>query len=248
MSLKFRFWLITLAALLSIGLTASLGRWQMGRAAQKEALQTALEAQSALPVLDANAVLAAPEPLSTVHRKAVLRGSWLPEHTVFLDNRQMDSKQGFFVVTPFELADPLGGRRPVILVQRGWVARHFQDRGLVPAVPTPAGVVQIEGRMAPPPSKLYEFKGLDDGLIRQNIDLPEFARQIHRDLLGITLLQTDAAASPSVADGLLRHWQRPNTGVEKHYGYAAQWWALSALIAILYVWFQIVRPQLKPKS
>lgn len=248
MSLQLRFWLITFAALVSIGLTASLGRWQMDRAAQKEALQTALETQSALPALDVRALLAAAEPLSTVHRKAVLRGSWLPEHTVFLDNRQMDSKQGFFVVTPFELADPVAGRKPVILVQRGWVARHFQDRSLVPAVPTPAGVVQIEGRMAPPPSKLYEFKGLDAGRIRQNIDLPEFARQIHRDLLLVTLLQTDAASAPATTDGLLRHWQRPNTGVEKHHGYAAQWWALSALIAILYVWFQIVRPLLKPKS
>lgn len=232
-------------------MTVSLGRWQMGRAAQKEALQAAMDEQSALSALDVRAVLAAPELLSTVHRKAVLRGKWLPEHTIFLDNRQMDGKQGFFVVTPFELADQPTGSKPVILVQRGWVARHFQDRSLVPAVPTPAGVVQIEGRIAPPPSKLYEFKGLDEGRIRQNIDLPEFSRQIHRDLLGVTLLQIDAAlapAAPAASDGLLRHWQRPNTGVEKHYGYAAQWWALSALIAILYVWFQIVRPQLKPKS
>lgn len=248
MSLKLRFWVLTCAALICIVVTAGLGRWQLGRAVQKEALQAAIEQQSALPAIDTRALLAAPDVLGMVHRKAVLRGHWLPQHTVFLDNRQMDGKPGFFVLTPFELADQNSAGHKVLLVQRGWLARNFLDRSLVPAVPSPAGVVQIEGRMALPPSKLYEFKGVDAGRIRQNIDLTEFARQIQSDLLPVSLLQADEASTPRVSDGLLRHWQRPNIGVEKHYGYMAQWWALSALIAILYVWFQIVRPKLKLTS
>ena len=32
-------------------------------------------------------------------------------------------------------------------------------------------------------------------------------------------------------------------GVHKHYGYAFQWFALSALILGLYVWFQLIRPR-----
>jgi surfeit locus 1 family protein len=231
-SLNTRFWLISFAAAMGIGVTASLGVWQLGRATQKEALHAATDA------------------LALVHRSAVLSGVWLPQHTVFLDNRQMDAKPGFFVLTPFELADQSSAVQKVVLVQRGWVARHFLDRSQVPAVPTPSGVVQIEGRIALPPSKLYAFKGADNGLIRQNIDVPEFGQQIQRDFLSVSLLQTDAVipagATPAgAADGLLRRWQQPHTGVEKHYGYMAQWWALSALIAILYVWFQIVRPRKK---
>ena len=247
MSLTLRFWLLTFAAVLGIGVTAGLGFWQMGRALQKEALQLAIDKQSALPVLTGQSLLTAPDVMTTIHRHAVLTGTWLPQHTVFLDNRQMDAKPGFFVLTPFELADQSGSVKKMILVQRGWVARHFLDRSIVPTVPTPTGTVQIEGRMAPPPSKLYAFKGPDAGLIRQNIDLPEFAQQTQREFLGVSLLQTDDAAVHAAADGLLRHWQRPNNGVEKHYGYMAQWWALSALIAILYVWFQIVRPKFKLK-
>ena len=247
MSLTFRFWLLTFVTALGIGSTASLGVWQLGRALQKEALQLAIDKQSALPALTGQNLLTVTDETTTVHRRAVLTGAWLPQHMVFLDNRQMDAKPGFFVLTPFELADQTNSVKKVILVQRGWVARHFLDRSIVPAVPTAAGTVQIEGRMAPPPSKLYAFKGSDVGLIRQNIDLPEFAQQTQREFLGVSLLQTDAATAPVVAEGLLRHWQRPNNGVEKHYGYMAQWWALSALIAILYVWFQIVRPKFKLK-
>lgn len=251
MSLKLRFWLITCATAVGMAITASLGVWQLGRASQKEALQAAITQQSALSPVSQATLLASADAMSLVHRRAAVSGTWLPQHTVFLDNRQMDAKPGFYVLTPFELADQADGAKKVILVQRGWVARHFLDRSQVPAVPTPLGVVSIEGRIAPPPSKLYAFKGADNGLIRQNIDVPEFAQQIQRNFLNVSLLQTDLVASPdasSVApDGLLRHWPQPNNGVEKHYGYMAQWWALSALIAILYVWFQIVRPKLTPK-
>jgi surfeit locus 1 family protein len=45
------------------------------------------------------------------------------------------------------------------------------------------------------------------------------------------------------ADGLLRDWPAPDAGLQKHYGYAFQWFALSALILGLYVWFQLIRPR-----
>ena len=37
-------------------------------------------------------------------------------------------------------------------------------------------------------------------------------------------------------------------GVDKHYGYAFQWFGLCGLIALLYVWFQIVRRFIRPRS
>ena len=47
-----RFWLITLAAVVGMLVTASLGRWQLSRAAQKESLQAMLDARATLPALD----------------------------------------------------------------------------------------------------------------------------------------------------------------------------------------------------
>jgi surfeit locus 1 family protein len=48
--------------------------------------------------------------------------------------------------------------------------------------------------------------------------------------------------------GLVRDWPVVATGVEKHHGYAFQWFGLSALIALLYVWFQIVQPSRQARS
>jgi cytochrome oxidase assembly protein ShyY1 len=57
-------------------------------------------------------------------------------------------------------------------------------------------------------------------------------------LTGVSVQQAGPAS-----EGLLRDWTQPGSGVETHYGYAFQWFALSALIAILYVWFQFVAPR-----
>mgnify|MGYP002040943647 CR=1 FL=1 len=47
-----RFWLITLAAVGGMLVTASLGRWQLSRAAQKESLQAMLDARASQPAID----------------------------------------------------------------------------------------------------------------------------------------------------------------------------------------------------
>ena len=230
---KARFWLVTLAAVLFVGGTFSLGEWQLRRAAQKEALQLAIASQAGLAVLDNSSLVAVRSSNDAVHRPAVLRGIWRPEHTVFLDNRQMRGKSGFVVVTPLQLS----GSSKVILVERGWAMRNFLDRSQLPVVSTPAGTVTVAGRIAPPPSKLYEFKGIDNGRIRQNIVVGEFGLETGLPLLAISLLQT---GPPS--EGLQRDWAAPNFGVDKHYGYAFQWFGLCALVVGLYFWFQVIVP------
>ena len=232
MSAQQRFWLVTLAAVLGMAITASLGRWQLGRAAEKEALQAAIEERARMPVLDAASVAAVEVAPELLHRRVLARGSWVAERTVFLDNRQMNGRPGFFVVTPLRLE----GHAGVLLVQRGWVPRDFEDRTRVPAIVTPGGSVEVQGRLALPPSKLYDMGEMGKGLIRQNLDLAAFRLETSLPLAGVSLQQTGDAG-----EGLQRDWPQINTGVDKHYGYAFQWFGLCALMAILYVWFQIVR-------
>ncbi len=229
-----RFWLLTLIALVGMGVTASLGAWQWGRAQQKIALQAAVTARQALPPLDMSALALAPDAADRLHRAVVLRGQWLPEHTVFLDNRQMQGRPGFYVVTPLRLA----GQSQAVLVQRGWAPRDFQDRSRLPPVETPAGEVRVLGRIALAPAKLYEFDGAPGGPIRQNLDLPAFRAETGLDLLDGSVVQTGPAS-----EGLRRDWPVPASGADKNYGYAFQWWALSGVILILYVWFQFIAPR-----
>ena len=231
-----RFWWVTLAAVLGVSATLALGAWQMSRAAQKLALQAAIERRQALPPMDQRTVLATASTGDLVHRAVLLRGTWSARHTLFLDNRQMNGKPGFYVVTPLLLE----GSGAAVLVERGWVQRNFLQRDALPAIDTPAGVVEVRGRMAPPPGKLYEFAGAGRGPIRQNVDLAQLRAETGLALLDLAVQQVGPAS-----EGLLREWPQAATGVDKHYGYAFQWWALSALIALLYVWFQFIAPRRK---
>ncbi len=235
---RWRKTVVLLAALACVALALRLGFWQLDRAAQKIALQTALEARGGEPPLvgsdlarDAGVV-----PAQT-SRRVRLAGTWEADRTVFLDNRQMDDKVGFYAVTPLRLE----GSGAAVLVQRGWVARNFAERSLLPPIVTPAGRVEVAGRVAATPSRMLELGAAASGPIRQNIDFASFARESGLDLLPLAVIES--ATSANSHDGLERHWPPPATDVQKHYGYAFQWFAIGTAIAFLYVWFRIVRPR-----
>lgn len=240
--MRARRFLVLLAALAGVALAARLGLWQLSRAAEKEAQQAALESRGQEPPLAQTLLAHSPdEAAAQQHRRITLQGRWIGARTVFLDNRAMDGRAGFIVVTPLALADG-----DAVLVQRGWAPRDAAERTRVPPVASPEGVVTVEGRVQAPPSRLYELGAEGQGAIRQNLDLDAFARETGLRLRPLSVQQADGAAAD--ADGLLRHWPAPAFDVHKHYGYAFQWFALAALITGLYVWFQLVRPRLRRRT
>ena len=230
---------VTLAMLVGVALTVRLGFWQLSRAADKEARHTAIVAQMTAPVLDTATLLAQPAQFEQLHQRVALQGEWLPEHTVYLDNRPMNGRAGFWVLTPLQL-----NASTRVLVQRGWVPRHQLDRTLLPEIQTPAGVVQVHGRIALPPSNLMALSTEPDvttqasvpSKIRQNLNLDAYAAQTGGALAAV-VLQTDSAS-----EGLLRDWPEIAAGVEKNLAYAFQWFALAALQLMLYIWFQFIQP------
>lgn len=226
-------WAVALAAM---ALTASLGRWQLSRAAEKEALQAAIAERQRLPALDGASLaqaLSDDQARELLHRAITLRGQWLADRTVFLDNRPMARQTGFYVLTPLRLT----GSERVVLVQRGWAPRHQVDRSLLPPVQTPTGAVQVSGRIAAHPPRVYQLGQEQGGAIRQNLDLDAWRAETGLPLAPVLVVQTGAAS-----DGLQRDWPEAASGVEKHYGYAFQWFGLCTLIGLLLLWFQVVRP------
>lgn len=233
-----RFWVVSLVAAAGTAATFSLGLWQLDRAHQREALSAAIEAARTMPPLPQEVLLGA-QAASLVHRPVRLRGRWDAGRTIFLDNRQMGQRVGFYVVTPLLLS----GSDRAVLVQRGWAPRNFERRESLPSVQTPAGEIELTGRIAPPPSRLYQPGPVPTGPIRQNLEVDAFAAETGLHLLPLSVQQTGPAS-----EGLLREWPvTGGRGPETNYGYAVQWWALSALIACLYAWFQFIHPRRRPR-
>ena len=229
---RLRAWIFLAAALAGIAITVSLGMWQWGRARDKIALESAIESRREMPALGQDVLLLPPSP-DLMHRRVALRGQWLPEATIYLDNRQMGGRPGFYVVTPLRLS----GREAVVLVQRGWIPRDLMDRQRLAPVDTPAGEVELVGRIAPPPAKLYDFDPSARGPIRQNLDWSAYRAETRLPLVAGSVVQIGPAS-----EGLLRDWPMPAGGADKNYGYAFQWWSLATVIFLVYVWFQFIAP------
>lgn len=230
-------WLVLVAALTAALITARLGVWQLDRARQKTELQARITQRAELPALPANSLALDRVSAAEQHYRTIrLTGVWLAQHTVYLDNRQLDGRPGFVVLTPLLLAPG-----DAVLVQRGWVPRNREDRSQLLPVQTTDTPVVVNGRVAPPPSALFEMRAGERGKIRQNLDLDEFAREIGVALRPLSVQQLDPP--PTDHPLLQRRWPLPAVDVGKHHGYAFQWFALCALITGLYVWFQLIRPR-----
>jgi surfeit locus 1 family protein len=98
--------------------------------------------------------------------------------------------------------------------------------------------------VAPPPARLFDFAGGASGPIRQNLDLADFSREAGVALRPLSVQQLNAG-SATPGDTLQRDWLQPAVDIDKHLGYAFQWFAFSGLVTGLYVWFQLLRPRLR---
>ena len=177
-----------------------LGNWQAGRAEHKRAAEAGLEQIS-------------------VH------GNFLPEHTVFLDNKVRRGRAGYEVVTPLRLGDGKGH----VLVNRGWVAAG-PSREALPEVRTPAGVATVEGVVRERLPRVLQAGPEQRGRLRQNLDAADFAAET-----GLALRPFVIEQHAGTQDDLLREWPRPEAGAEKNEMYALQWYALAALSLALLV-------------
>jgi surfeit locus 1 family protein len=220
----------TVAAVAFCALTISLGNWQVRRAAEKELVQTQREARArAAPV----ALPATPiRGEAWAWRRTVVKGRFVGQRTILLDNRIREGRAGYEVVTPLRIE----GGDLCVLVNRGWIAQG-RSRAEQPTVRTPPGTVQVEGIAVVPPTHFFQLGGsVSTGRVWQHLDLVRYGAWSELPLQPVVLLQTSR-----VDDGLLRDWPPPESDAPKHTAYAVQWYIFALIAAILYVALNLKR-------
>ena len=226
-------------ALACASLTARFGVWQLSRAHAKTALAALVAERSTLAPMPAGDLARDPATAEQQYqRHVVLTGEWVAAHTVFLMNRTMDERSGFYVMTPLRLPDG-----SAVVVQRGWIARDDANPLKVPALPMPGGTVRVFGHAAPWPSHWIDLGHGVGGPVRQNLELAAFTTESGLALRPLTVVED--ATPENAADGMRRDWQTAVGGVSvaTNYGYAVQWFAMSIAFFGLYAWLQFIRPR-----
>lgn len=214
----------SLAAAAGIAATVALGNWQLGRAHEKEAMAARLASLGSDPPITLSATEVRAEDLSW--RRVTARGRFVPRYAIFLDNRVREGVAGYHVVMPLAIN---GGPRHV-LVNRGWIA-GTGERGRLPPITTPQGTVEVTGLAVLPSRRFLELSTqVAEGGVWQNLTVERY-----RDAFPIALQPIVIEQRSALDDGLVREWSPPDTGVNTHYAYAFQWFAMALAIAIIYL-------------
>ena len=221
----------TVSALLVIAIGCAAGIWQLGRAETKIALAANLLARQQMPILSANA---GPWTLEeAAERRMIARGQYIPGAAIWLDNRPRpippvgsnNAQSGFYLMMPLKLE----GGNEVLWVNRGWAPRNNENRETLPPVQTPNKVINVEGIVFAHPGKVYELGGskisadVSKPRIEQNFDLVMEGKLRGWNQSPFILREVEVG----IGDGLLRDWAPLTSGVDRHYAYAFQWFALT---------------------
>lgn len=214
------------AAVLVIVGFCQLGRWQLQRMHDKQALldqQLPAHAQ-ALTLADA---LAAPRRLRWVED----HGRYLPG-TLLLDNQTRDGRAGFKLYQPF-LSD--GGAR--VLVDLGW--QPMPPDRVLPTIQAPQGRANVAGLLAPPPASGIALGPAMASTAQAGVWL---ANRMPPDAVARALTLPPGSLpervlrlDPAQPGGYARDLDLlPNTlPPSRHLGYAVQWFALALTVLVV---------------
>lgn len=226
--MRFRFRLIPfIATVLLVALGVALGQWQDRRALEKTERADLLAAQAELPPLVLGG--ARLQPAAVEYRRVQAKGTWVPQWATYLDNRPHDGRAGLYVLMPLRLS----GTSMHVLVARGWIPRNATQRDRIAPYATPAGEVTVGGVAVASMGnvmQLGEPASIKPGAILQNLDPAAFALASGLPVQPVFLQQEGDAP-----DALVRAWPAPSLGVDKHKGYAFQWYALAVMALLFFV-------------
>jgi surfeit locus 1 family protein len=225
MRLKFRpsLW-PTLAAGAGFALAIALGNWQLGRGNEKAAFAQRMVAANNDAIIELPRTEIKADDVAW--RRVEVRGSFEPKYAVLIDNRILHGAVGYHVVMPLRIADS----DRYVLVNRGWVA-GTNSRGTLPQIATPTEAVRVTGLATVPSKRYLELSTrVAEGNVWQNLTLERYRAAVPVAIQPVVIQQEN-----DTNDGLKREWSAPELGIDRHYGYAFQWYTLAAAILIYYL-------------
>lgn len=208
-----------------------LGNWQLSRADEKNAKQAQLDLLSQQPVIALPGTRIKLEDFQ--YREVEIRGEYLPAHTIYLDNKTHQGVAGYHVLTPIKLANS----SLHVLINRGWIAAGL-DRAVLPEVPlVKQGEMIVTGVVVSPEQRMLQLSDqVLTGAVWANLDLQRYQETTGLELQPVLVLQKD-----QLDDGLVRDWDRPDSGSARNMGYAIQWFSLAATVFIIFLVLNVKR-------
>jgi surfeit locus 1 family protein len=171
------------------------------------------------------------------YRNVEVRGEYLSEYTIYLDNKTYQGRAGYHVITPLRMANS----SLHVAVNRGWVATGY-DRSILPVIAAKTeGEMKVIGTVVSPEIRTLELSDkLIEGKVWDNFNLQRYQEVTGLEMQPIMVLQKD-----TIKDGLIRDWSKPDSGASKNIGYAVQWFSLAVTAIIIFIVLNVKRKNSK---
>jgi surfeit locus 1 family protein len=211
-------WILAVLACGLAAVFALLGQWQLRRAdeAERQAAEFATLADAAalttLPAADAVGEFR--------YRRVALRGRYLPQTQVLVDNMTHGGVAGYHVLTPFVATG--GG---IAVVNRGFVAA-LPSRSDLPEVAVAAAERTVHGRIDTwlTPALRLDAADLGGAGAVRVMSFPD-AKDLERTF-GYPVPAYQILLDAGEPDGFVRAWEPSGSRAERNLVYAGQWFAL----------------------
>jgi len=204
-------------------LLISLGFWQLDRADEKRAIEDQIASANSGDVEFVTSV----EFLKDKEYYHVrLQGSYIGDKQFIYDNQIVDQISGYYVLTPFIVK----GASKAVLINRGfipWSGRRDKLANVDIGEKLTEVKVQISIPIKRMELKVSETTG-DFPVLIQALNLDEMSTIASLDFASVIGL-----LNPESENGFVRQWEPYTGSIERHIGYAIQWFLMAFVLAFI---------------
>ena len=221
--MSLRFFLPATLITATFAFLVSLGFWQLDRADEKRGIEASIK-----KVNNGKVELIVEE--SSLKNKEYfevrLQGKYLSDKQFIYDNQIVNQISGYYVLTPYALE----GQSKTILINRGFIPWNGRRDKLADIdIGQDAREIKV---LISKPIKRMELKTTEIGIqfpvLIQSIDLQDMA-----SLASVDFSSVIGLLDPSASNGFVRKWEPYTGSIEKHIGYAVQWFLMALVLAII---------------
>ncbi len=207
----------------TLALLISLGFWQLDRADEKRVIEDQIASANSGDV----EIVASTEFLKEKEYYHVrLQGSYIDDKQFIYDNQIVDQISGYYVLTPLVLK----GDSKAVLINRGFIPWNGR-RDKLADIDIAGKLTEVKVQISKPVKRMEleasELTG-DFPVLIQALDLDEISTIASLDFASVIGL-----LSPESDNGFVRQWEPYTGSIERHIGYAIQWFLMALVLAFI---------------
>jgi len=224
----------TIVTLLILPILIALGNWQLDRAEQKRVILAAVNEKmnsETLTKLPADMDIA-----SSKYQHIQLLGRFDKTHLIYIDNKIVFSKVGYFVVSLFLVSNS----SKQVLINLGWIAMG-KTRQDLPAVILPDGEVTISGRIKTNVDDVFSLSEKSFDTVSWPLVVQWASPTQLSELMGINiqplliLLDKPQGNITRFDKQFKREWKFISSSPDTHTSYAMQWYSLAIVLLLIFI-------------